>query len=166
MEDALLESLGQQQGQSQAIAEQLDYIQRVQSVLQAAGADREAMMQILTDAATLADYTTKFFSDGGPHPVHTPAEAAQAALQQGMIGMDGALMPPSENPRMDVMAQAPYQRPQMPSMPSPAGGGYGQSADTWGQFSQLMDTNPQDAWKVLAGAPADAVRRKVLFMEG
>jgi len=166
VEDALLEALGQQQQQAQAIAEQVDYIERVQAVLEAAGADREAMMHILTDPETLADYTTRFFSEEGPYPVHTPAEAAQAALQEGMIQDGGYLMPPAENPRMDITAQGGYQRPQMPTMPNPAGAYGGQVGDPWSQFSQAMDSNPQEAWKVLAAATPDAVRRKVLFMEG
>lgn len=180
VEDALLEALGQQQQQSQVIAEQRDYIERVQAVLQAASADREAMMTILTNPEVLSDYTLKFFSEDGPYPVQTPAEAAQAALEQGMIQPGQTLMPRAENPRMDAygneapeaiayqqqLAQQGYQRPQMPPMPNPAGGSAGQIGDPWSQFSQLMDTNPQDAWKVLASAPADAVRRKVLFMEG
>lgn len=182
MEDALLEALGQQRQQSQAIAEQRDYIKRVQSVLRAASADRKAMMKILTDPATLSDYTLKFFSEGGPYPVQTPAERAQKALEQGMVQGGEPLMPRAENPRMDpygealqrqqqqqaqVQAQAQaFQRPQMPPMPNPAASAAGQVGDPWSQFSQLMDTNPQEAWKVLATAPADAVRRKVLFMEG
>jgi hypothetical protein len=175
VEDALLESLGHQQQQSQVIAEQRDYIERVQAVLQAASADREAMMTILTDPATLSDYTLKFFSEDGPYPVQTPAEAAQAALEQGMVQSGEPLMPRAENPRMDPYGEAlaqqqaqaqAFQRPQMPPMPNPAAASSGQIGDPWSQFSQLMDTNPQDAWKVLATAPADAVRRKVLFMEG
>jgi hypothetical protein len=106
VEDALLESLGQQQQQSQVIAEQRDYIERVQAVLQAASADREAMMTILTDPATLSDYTLKFFSEDGPYPVQTPAEAAQAALAQGMVQAGETLMPRAENPRMDPYGEA------------------------------------------------------------
>lgn len=166
VEDALLEALGQQQQQQQVIAEQQDYIERVQAVLQAASADREAMMKILTDPMVLSDYTERFFSADGPYPVQTPAEQAQAALQQGMIDTTGPIVPRAENPRMDVNGAAAFQRPQMPAMPSPEGYGAGPSVNPWDQFSHLMDTNPQDAWKVLAAAPADAVRRKVLFMEG
>lgn len=168
VEDALLESLGQQQQQSHVIAEQRDYIERVQAVLQAASSDREAMMKILTDPETLSDYTLRFFSEDGPYPVQTPAEAAQAALEQGLVQQGQTLMPRAENPRMDAYGneQMSYQRPQMPPMPNPAAAAGGAVSDPWGQFSQLMDTNPQDAWKVLAAAPADAVRRKVLFMEG
>lgn len=174
VEDALLEALGHQQQQSGVIAEQRDYIERVQAVLQAASADREAMLTILTDPATLSDYTVKFFSEEGPYPVQTPAEAAQAALEQGLIQAGEPLMPRADNPRMDAygndapvaLQQQAFQRPQMPPMPNPAAGAGGPVGDPWSQFSQLMDTNPQDAWKVLATAPADAVRRKVLFMEG
>lgn len=166
VEDALLEALGHQQQQAQAIAEQMDYIQRVQAVLAAAGADREAMMTILTDPVVLADYTEKFFSADGPYPVATPAEQAQQALMAGMVGTDGPLTPRAENPRMDVMSQPGYQRPQMPALPNPAmnAGGYGGNA--WDVFSQTMDVRPEDAWKVLAMADPDTLRRKVLVAEG
>jgi hypothetical protein len=165
VEDALLEALGHQQQQAQAIAEQVDYIERVQAVLQAAGADREAMMHILTDPRTLADYTEKFFSADGPYPIQTPAEEARAALEQGMVQPGGPLMPPAENPRMDINQQIAYQRPQMPSMPNPSGAYGGPAGDPWSEFSRAMDVNPAEAWKVLAAASPDAVRRKVLFME-
>ena len=164
VEDALLESLQHQHNQAAVIADQGDYIARVQAVLQAAGADREAMMTILTDPEVLADYTTRFFSEGGPYPVLTPAEQARAALEQGMVRDGQPLVPHFNNPRMSV--EGAYQRPQMPSMPNPDGGSMGYSGDPWGDFSRAMDVNPQDAWKVLASAPADVVRRKVLFMEG
>jgi hypothetical protein len=170
VEDALLESLSHQQNQAAAIKQQHEYITQVQEVLAAATADREAMLKILTDPDTLADYTKNFFSTDGPYPVQTPAEQAQQALAEGMIGQDGPLMPPAGNPRMDAMAQqvAPqqFQRPQMP-MPQPgAGPRMAGNGNVWASFSQAMDVAPQDAWKVLAQADPEAIRSKLLFMEG
>jgi hypothetical protein len=169
VEDALLQSLEHQRNQASAIAQQHQYITQVQEVLAAATADREAMLKILSDPDTLADYTQRFFSADGPYPVQTPAEQAQQALAEGMIAQDGPLMPPSGNPRMDAMAQpsAPqFQRPQMP-MPQPgAGPRMAGSGNVWGQFSQAMDIDPASAWKVLAQADPEAIRTKLLFMEG
>jgi hypothetical protein len=176
VEDALLEALGHQQTQASAIAQQHEYIEQVQEVLAAATADREAMLAILTNPDVLSDYVKQFFGPEGPFPVQTPAEQAQQALAEGMIGQDGPLMPTAGNPRMDpayaqaeaaAQAQAQqFQRPQM-SMPQPgAGPRMAGNGNVWGQFSQLMDVAPQDAWKVLSQAGPEDVRSKILFMEG
>lgn len=161
MEDALLESLQHQRFQSGVISQQQEYIEKVQSVLNAAQVQREGMMKILSEPSELSAYVTDFFGPNGPYPVETPAEQAQNALREGMIEEGQPLMPRAENPRLA------YQRPQMP-MPQPGGGGgrVAGSGDVWGQFSQLMDVAPQDAWKVLSAADPEAVRSKVLFMEG
>ena len=169
VEDALLQALQHQQQQSIAIQQQHEYIENVQAVLAAATADREAMLQIITDPDTLSDYTTRFFGPDGPYPIQTPAEQAQQALQDGLIQQGQTLMPYAGNPRMDATQQVQqFQRPQMP-MPNPSAGG-GQrlagAGNVWGQFSQLMDVAPQDAWKVLSQADPEAVRSKILFMEG
>lgn len=170
VEDALLQALQQQHDQAAALSQQHAYIEQVQQVLAAATADRESMIAILTEPDQLSDYTKRFFSAEGPYPVQTPAEEAQARLAAGMVGMDGPIVPPAGNPRMDVTTQAAppqFQRPQMP-MPTPTGGGQrlAGSGDVWGQFSTLMDVAPQDAWKVLSQAGPDDVRGKILFMEG
>jgi hypothetical protein len=82
-----------------------------------------------------------------------------------MIQQDGPIMPPAGNPRMDAAA-APFQRPQM-SMPQPGGSPrFAGNGNVWGAFSQAMDIAPQDAWKVLAQADPEAIRTKMLFMEG
>jgi hypothetical protein len=134
------------------------------------------MLAILTNPDVLSDYVKQFFGPEGPFPVQTPAEQAQQALAEGMIGQDGPLMPTAGNPRMDpayaqaeaaAQAQAQqFQRPQM-SMPQPgAGPRMAGNGNVWGQFSQLMDVAPQDAWKVLSQAGPEDVRSKILFMEG
>ena len=174
VEDALLESLQHQHNQAAALQQQHNYIEDVQAVMAAATADREAMIAILTDPDQLSDYTRRFFGPEGPYPIETPAEQAQRALAEGMVGMDGPLVPHAGNPRMDLTAQqqaapqaAPqqFQRPQMP-MPNPSGGQrLAGSGNVWTQFSQLMDVAPQDAWKVLATAGPEDIRTKILFME-
>jgi hypothetical protein len=169
VEDALLQSLAHQQQQAAALGQQHEYIERVQEVLAAATADRESMLTVLTNPDVLSDYVKNFFSADGPYPVQTPAEQAQQALAEGMISQDGPLMPSAGNPRMDAMAQeAPqqFQRPQMP-MPQPgASPRMAGNGNVWGAFSQAMDVAPQDAWKVLAQADPEAIRSKLLFMEG
>lgn len=180
VEDALLESLGHQQHQAETIAEQNEYIERVQSVLQAASADRDAMMKILTDPEVLSDYTWKFFSEEGPCPVRTPAEEAQAALRESMEqqAQTGQMVPRARDPQMDAaqqmspeqqqqmaaaMQRGQFQRPQM-NIPSPDGRMAG-SRNVFERVSTLMDVRPEDAWKVLSNAPAEDLRRKVFFME-
>jgi hypothetical protein len=166
VEDALLESLQHQQTQAYALTQQHEYIQNVQDVLAAASADREAMLAILTNPNQLSDYTTQFFGPEGPFPIETPSEVAQRNLHEGMVGMNGPLMPPAGNPRMDAMAQpVQFERPQMP-MPNPSGQRLAGNGNVWNQFSVLMDTNPADAWKVLSQADPESVRSKILFMEG
>lgn len=160
VEDALLESLQHQQFQAATIEQQQNYIEKVQSVLNAAQVEREGMLTILSEPDQLSGYVKEFFGPNGPYPVETPAEQAQNALRQGMVEEGQPLMPRAENPRMA------YERPQMP-MPQPgAGGRVAGNGDVWGQFSQLMDTAPENAWRVLSGADPNAMRSKVLFMEG
>lgn len=152
--------MGHQQQQAQALAQQFDYITRVQTVLRAAAADREAMLKVVTDPDVLADYVEGFFGPNGPCPVETAQDQAQAAIAQNIQAQEasGNLMPRMENPRMD----GAYERPVYPTQPAPgaAAGGMG-----WNEVSQAMDTNPGEAWKMLATMTPDEVRRKVLFME-
>jgi hypothetical protein len=52
-------------------------------------------------------------------------------------------------------------------MPAPNGqAGMPSAVDVWSTFSQTMDTRPEDAWKILASAPPDVIKSKILFMEG
>jgi hypothetical protein len=49
-------------------------------------------------------------------------------------------------------------------MPTP---GRQQSAANsfWGDFSELMDNNPENAWQYLSGAPAQAFQSKLLVQD-
>jgi hypothetical protein len=83
VEDSLLRALQQKQIHEQQLAQQAEYIEKVQSCLQAAQAEHECMMQILSDPDQLLDYVSKFFGPEGPYPgellitrCHHPAQTA------------------------------------------------------------------------------------------
>ena len=56
-----------------------------------------------------------------------------------------------------------FQRPQM-DMPVP---GHRENAATsfWGSFGDMMDNNPEDAWKYLSQAPNAAFQSKMLVQD-
>ena len=47
----------------------------------------------------------------------------------------------------------------------PAPGVQAGSDDFWSAFSNMSDSNPAEAWKVLTSASPDALRSKVLVSE-
>lgn len=104
-----------------------------------------AMETILTNPDHLADYTDRFFTDVYP------------------VDIDGA---------QTVEAVQPSQQYQpnydMPAPPANVGGSTQgvnpQSA--WEAFSEVMNRSPENAWRYLNQMPADALRNKLLFMEG
>lgn len=56
-----------------------------------------------------------------------------------------------------------FQRPEM-AMPTP-GRQVNVANDFWGGFGQMMDNNPENAWKYLAQAPQGALQAKMLVQE-
>lgn len=179
VEDALLEALQHQQYQAGVVGQYQQYVEQVVPLLEAAKAEREAMVHILTDPARLSDYVEGFYGPEGPYPTQLPGEEARARLQQGIAETQERLVPMAD-PRQAEWAdqqaqqqaqalaqqqaqQQAYQRPQM-AMPTPGGGRGSSAADVWGAFTEAMDSRPEDAWKVLATAPPEAIRQKVLFM--
>lgn len=161
VEDALLEALNHQVTQANLIAHQRQYIQEVQSVLEAAADERAKMRHLLTDPQALSDYTLQFFGENGPHPVQTPGDQARAALQQGMVSAEGPLVPFQVNPGFEQ----PVARPQLP-MPQATGGGEVTPQAFWDAFSNVSATSPRDAWRLLATAPVTALKAKVFAGEG
>ena len=59
---------------------------------------------------------------------------------------------------------ANFQRPQM-EMPTPGQAAGNPANQFWGNFSQMMDQNPEDAWKYLSPAPAQAIASKMLVQD-
>jgi hypothetical protein len=166
VEDALLEALGHQQRQANLIGEQQAYIERAQSVLQAAEAERNAMMHILSDPETLADYTTKFFGPEGVMPVQTPEEAERARLEQGLVADNGRLMPTYNAANFEPEQQQAYARPQLPAMPQPNAPAVSESPEAfWSQFSRQADMDITKAWMLLDQARPEQLRAKILVAE-
>ena len=128
-------------------------------MLDAAGEERAAMNIMLTNPDVLADYVNDFFGPEGPYPTETSEEttARQQAesreqLEQDIAAQEQRQVPPN------------FQRPTM-DMPTP-GDRQGQgSSNFWGDFSQMMDTNPEQAWQYLAQAPNGALQAKMLIQD-
>ena len=144
VEDALIEQV--QRGQSQAL------------MLNAAGEERAAMNLMLTDPDVLADYVNDFFGPEGPYPTPTESElaqiqqeAAREQFEQEIIAQEQGRVPQS------------FSRPEM-DMPMP-GRQSNPDNDFWGGFSQMMDSNPEDAWKILSQTPAAAFQSKMLVQD-
>lgn len=174
VEDALLESLDHQVRQAQAIQAYEQQATEMVALLEVAQAERQALTTILTDPNELSNYTRGFFSENGPYPVRTPGEEARGRLAEGMISPDGPLMPQQDarayeyenlargyDPRMQQASQAGWNG----VMPSP-NGNQASAADLWSAFSQIADSRPEDAWRILDQATPDQLRAKIMFMEG
>jgi hypothetical protein len=144
VEDALIEQV--QRGQHQSL------------VLEAAGEERAAMNLMLTDPDVLADYVNDFFGMEGPYPTLTESEAAELAQMQAREQFEAEIIAQEQG-------QVPqnFQRP-VQEMPTP-GRQANPANDFWGGFGDMMDTNPEDAWKVLAQAPPAAFQQKMMIQD-
>ena len=142
-----------------ALIEQVQTVQSQSLMLEAAGEERAAMNLMLTDPDVLADYVNDFYGPEGPYPTPTAEEAhymeqeaARAQFEQEILAQQQAGVPQN------------FQRPEM-DMPTP-GRQVNQANDFWGGFGQMMDNNPENAWKYLAQAPQGALQAKMLVQEG
>ena len=144
MEDALIEQVGRNQSMN--------------VMLDAAGEERAAMNIMLTNPDVLADYVNGFFGPEGPYPTETAEETAireqyeaRAQFEQEIIAQEQRGVPQS------------FERPQM-DMPTPGRQQSG-AGSFWGDFSSMMDNNPENAWQYLSAAPAQAFTTKVLVQD-
>ena len=106
-----------------------------------------ALENILTDPDNLADYTDRFFTDVYP------------------VDIDGE----GEYVQEEVAPQQYQQQYDMPAIPAGQAGSAPNTAapaQQWEGFSQVMNRNPENAWRYLQGMKPEAVRSKLLFMEG
>jgi hypothetical protein len=145
VEDALIEQV--QRGQSQSL------------MLEAAGEERAAMNLMLTDPDVLADYVNDFYGPNGPYPTPTQEEAHYMEQQAARAQFEQEILAQQQNG-----VPVNFQRPEM-EMPTP-GRQVNPANDFWGGFGQLMDNNPENAWKYLAQAPQGALQAKMLVQEG
>lgn len=141
-----------------ALIEQVGRNGTMNLMLDAASEERAAMNIMLTNPDVLSDYVNGFFGQEGPYPVPTAAETAAINEQQAREQFAQEIAQQEERG-----VPTNFQRPVM-DMPTP---GRQQSASTsfWGDFSALMDNNPENAWQYLSGAPAQAFQSKMLVQD-
>ena len=142
-----------------ALIEQVQTVQAQALLIDAAGEERAAMNLMLTDPDVLADYVNDFYGPEGPYPTPTSEEAHYMNQLAAQEQFEAEI-------RAQEMNSVPqnFQRPEM-AMPTP-GRQVNQANDFWGGFGQMMDNNPEDAWKYLAQAPQGALQAKMLVQEG
>ena len=142
-----------------ALIEQVQRGQQMDVILNAAGEERAAMNLMLTDPDVLADYVNDFFGPEGPYPTMTAEEEAAANQMAARQQFEAEIEAQAQN-------QVPpnFQRPEQ-EMPQ-RGVNQGTPAQSfWGDFSQLMDNNPEQAWQYLAQAPQGALQTKALIQD-
>jgi len=113
---------------------------------------------MLTNPHVLADYVCGFFGPQGPYPQPSREEKVQIAEHQMRQQFANEI---AEQEERGVPSN--FQRPVM-DMPTP-GRQQSQANSFWGDFSQLMDNNPENAWQYLSGAPAQAFQSKMLVQD-
>ena len=141
-----------------ALIEQVQRNQSMNVMLDAASEERAAMNIMLTNPDILADYVNGFFGPDGPYPTLTDEEQAivnenhaRAQFANEIAAQEQRGVPPS------------FQRPQM-GMPTP-GRAQAPQRTFWGDFSSLMDNNPEQAWQFLSQAPQRAFQSKMLVQD-
>jgi len=142
-----------------ALIEQVQAVQSQGLMLEAAGEERAAMNLMLTDPDVLADYVNDFYGPEGPYPTPTAQEEYEMQQYAAREQFENEIRAQEQN-----NVPQNFQRPEM-AMPTP-GRQVNQANDFWGGFGQMMDNNPENAWKYLAQAPAGALQAKMLVQEG
>ena len=153
-----------------ALIEQVHVTQNQNAMLEAASKERAAMNKMLTNPDILADYVNEFFGPNGPYPTPTEEEkrAANAKRQyKQATNRDKAKRYGIEEElkQMQVRGNVPkaFQRPQqrMPARSKQVN----QTQGFWNGFGQMMDNDPENAWKYLAQAPNKAFQQKMLVQD-
>jgi hypothetical protein len=141
-----------------ALIEQVGRNSTMDLMLDAASEERSAMNIMLTNPEVLSDYVLGFFGPEGPYP--TPSSSEQAQINEYLAREQFAQEIAHQEERG---VPQNFQRPVM-DMPTP---GRQESATNsfWGDFSSLMDNNPENAWQYLSGAPAQAFQSKMLVQD-
>ena len=142
-----------------ALIEQVQTVQSQSLMLEAAGEERAAMNLMLTNPDVLADYVNDFFGPNGPYPTETPEETYQREQYEARAQFEAEIQ--AQEQQNGVPRN--FQRPEM-DMPTP-GRQQNVANDFWGGFGQMMDNNPENAWKYLAQAPQGALQAKMLVQD-
>jgi len=141
-----------------ALIEQVGRNQSMNVMLDAASEERAAMNLMLTDPDILADYVNGFFGPAGPYPTDTPEEANARAQWEARAQFEAEIAAQEQRG-----VPVSFQRPEM-DMPTP-GRQQAPARGFWGDFSSMMDNNPEQAWQFLSGAPAQAFQSKMLVQD-
>ena len=128
-------------------------------MLNAAGEERSAMNIMLTDPDILADYVNDFFGPYGPYPTETDAERAARENYEARAQFEAEI---AAQETRGVPTN--FQRPEM-EMPTPGSRQTSPAGQFWGDFSEMMDTNPEMAWQYLSQAPQGALQAKALIQD-
>jgi hypothetical protein len=102
-----------------------------------------AYNEILTNPDVLSDYTLKFFGPEGPYPVYENEQQL-------------------ETPGYRTQPVS-YEQGQFPAPPSAAA--MQQPENFWGSFKEMMDRDPQNAWRVINQAQPQVLANKLFVME-
>jgi len=142
-----------------ALIEQVQRGNSLNTMLNAAGEERAAMNLMLTDPDILADYVNDFYGPNGPYPTETAEETSQRENFEARAQFEAEIQAQQQN-------QVPpnFQRPQM-DMPQRGANAASAANSFWGDFSQMMDQNPENAWQYLAQAPQGALQAKALIQD-
>lgn len=130
------------------------------TMLDAAGEERNAMNIMLTNPDVLAEYVNDFFGPEGPYPTETTEETAQRQQVEAQQQFEQEIQAQEQR-----LVPENFQRPTM-DMPTPGQRQGSDASNFWGDFSQMMDNNPENAWQYLAQAPQGALQAKMLVQEG
>jgi hypothetical protein len=148
VEDALLQQAQQSTDALQQLQQLGQNLQQMELVLNATLEDNRAYNLLTTEPDLLADYVNDFFGPNGVAPVELPEDRLAAEV--------AAAGYPAQQPA--------YQRPQM-EIPSPGAQGSAGGADFWSTFEQVSRNQPDQLWRLLSQAPADALRAKALVSD-
>lgn len=141
-----------------ALIEQVGRNQSMNTLLNAAGEERAAMNIMLTNPDVLSDYVCGFFGPEGPYPTETAEETQQRQALEARQQFANEI---EQQEQRNVPSN--FERPQM-DMPTP-GRAQSPQRSFWGDFSSMMDNNPEQAWQFLAGAPQQAFQQKLLVQD-
>ena len=141
-----------------ALIEQVRRTQALNLLLEAAGEERAAMNLMLTDPDILADYVNDFFGPNGPYPTPTEREMYEIQQQQARQQFEAEIVAQERSAVPQAFQRPQQQMPQRSRQQNAA-------RNFWGGFSQLMDNNPEDAWKFLSQADPRAFQSKVMIQD-
>jgi hypothetical protein len=110
--------------------------------------ENQAYNTILTNPDVLSDYTLKFFGPEGPYPVYQSEAELEYGDQVNAYGV---------NPAEYIQ--------QMPGAPEPYFPEGGNTNDLFKAFSDTLDRDPQNAWRILNQMPPQAFQSKLLVQE-